>query len=69
MNMDDNSYINCVLNNKWLGSNDDSSAGLLDGWYFFDGTGDVHGPFSTRDETVECLKHYCQLLQDQDNER
>lgn len=33
--------------------------GNAPGWYFRDEEGDLHGPFETRDETLENFTVYC----------
>lgn len=42
----------------------DMSDGLIDGWYFYDGESEIHGPFSTREEVVKMYGKYCNDLLD-----
>jgi hypothetical protein len=42
----------------------DMADGLIDGWYFYDGESEVHGPFSIKTEAVKMYSKYCENLLD-----
>ena len=42
----------------------DMAEGLMDGWYFYDGEAEIHGPFSTREEVTKVYSRYCSDLLD-----
>jgi hypothetical protein len=35
---------------------------LVPGFYYYDETGDWHGPFNTLDEAAQALSEYCRLV-------
>lgn len=42
---------------------DESVMQKSDGWYWYDETGDEHGPYNTRELVEKQIKDYCKYLE------